>query len=74
MALGALQFLAIITHLIYSPCTKVEESFYVQATHDILRYGLATGNVISSLRQTTITSLSLAWFRVPSSVLWSLRG
>ncbi|KAK3116406.1 alpha-1,6- mannosyltransferase [Teratosphaeriaceae sp. CCFEE 6253] len=39
-SLGALLVVVMALHLYASPYTKVEESFNVQATHDILRYGL----------------------------------
>lgn len=43
-ALSALLPVVILTHLYFAPYTKVEESFNIQAIHDILTYGIPTDN------------------------------
>ncbi|OAQ63331.1 alpha-1,6-mannosyltransferase subunit [Pochonia chlamydosporia 170] len=50
--LNSLIFILPLLHILISPHTKVEESFNVQATHDILIYGTPTADIHARFLQT----------------------
>ena len=49
-ALSLLTILLILLHLVVAPYTKVEESFNIQATHDIITYSSLPGNYLHNLQ------------------------
>jgi alpha-1,6-mannosyltransferase len=76
-------------HLVISPYTKVEESFNIQATHDILIYGFPTKDIAERLKaeydhfafpgavpRTFVGALMLAGFSKPllSVFGWGQQG
>lgn len=75
----------ILCHLWIAPYTKVEESFNIQAVHDILTFGIPTHNVSNTLKtnydhmsfpgavpRTFVGALALAGLSKP--LLWSSDG
>jgi alpha-1,6-mannosyltransferase len=75
----------VLLHLYISPYTKVEESFNIQAAHDILTYGIPTQNVnlrlkaqydhmefLGAVPRTFIGALMLAGVAQP--ILWLRDG
>ncbi|AAS50408.1 AAR043Cp [Eremothecium gossypii ATCC 10895] len=72
--------LAVLTHLAYSPYTKVEESFTIQAVHDILKYGISGISEYDhqafpgAVPRTFVGALIIAGILKPLSWLFGLQG
>ncbi|KAF8150150.1 alpha-1,6-mannosyltransferase subunit [Crassisporium funariophilum] len=73
IALDALILLTGWTHVLLAPYTKVEESFSLHATHDVLMYGVAPSDLHNydhftfpgAVPRTFIGSVVLAWLSIP---------
>lgn len=72
----------ILLHLFVAPYTKVEESFHVQATHDILTHGFPFGDDIDrsnydhfefpgAVPRTAIGATILAGLSQPVTAVWA---
>ncbi|KAG1775965.1 glycosyltransferase family 22 protein [Suillus placidus] len=70
------------THVLLAPYTKVEESFNLHATHDVLMYGAGRDNLHKfdhntfpgAVPRTFIGSILLAWLTSPVAYVASQRG
>lgn len=60
-ALDVLLLATCWAHVILAPHTKVEESFNLHATHDVLMYGLSSENLQNVSRSQLSASFSTNW-------------
>ncbi|PPQ92580.1 hypothetical protein CVT25_007272 [Psilocybe cyanescens] len=73
IALDALIFTTGWAHVVLAPYTKVEESFNLHATHDVLMYGVGIDNLYNydhftfpgAVPRTFVSSVLLAWLATP---------
>ncbi|KAG6907441.1 hypothetical protein DXG01_008869 [Tephrocybe rancida] len=76
-ALDVLIFVTAWAHVILAPYTKVEESFNLHATHDVLSYGISPSGIRNydhntfpgAVPRTFIGSVILAWLATPAILL-----
>ncbi|PPQ98171.1 hypothetical protein CVT26_003217 [Gymnopilus dilepis] len=82
IALDALIFATAWGHVLLAPYTKVEESFNLHATHDVLMYGVGRDNLHKydhftfpgAVPRTFIGSILLAWLSRPAIQVAALMG
>ncbi|KAG1814077.1 glycosyltransferase family 22 protein [Suillus variegatus] len=61
-------------HVLLAPYTKVEESFNLHATHDVLMYGFDHNTFSGAVPRTFIGSILLAWLTSPVAYVASQWG
>ncbi|KAG1743496.1 glycosyltransferase family 22 protein [Suillus lakei] len=61
-------------HVLLAPYTKVEESFNLHATHDVLMYGFDHNTFPGAVPRTFIGSILLAWLTSPVAYVASQWG
>ncbi|KAK2459898.1 hypothetical protein APHAL10511_008098 [Amanita phalloides] len=69
-------------HVLLAPYTKVEESFNLHATHDVLMYGLRPSVLPKydhfafpgAVPRTFVGNVLLAWISTPLIILWNTLG